>query len=244
MAEKAAKNRIYDEEFYSPDVVQKYWTLFYKQREKGQLRHGKDALAYFQRRVTKDVRVKASQIIDDPASYKNHKAKGTKTMIGKLYLFEYAAENPGDEETGLYDRFPLVFFFNTKKTSDGKTLMYGLNVHYLTPSQRAMLYQRLMTFKTSKKWTPEVKLKLEWDLIKAAAGTDVAYKAVHSYRVDRIQSRMIEIVPDDWQITIFLQIQKWLKAKSHKKETQTDARRKIYKSAISKQNRRTTTKKK
>lgn len=227
------------DEFISPDIVDKYWELYFRQREKGQLKHGKEALLWFQRRVTKDVRVKASAILDTPASYATQKARGNKSMVGKLYLYEYEAEMAGDEDTGLYDRFPMVFFFNSGKTKAGKQVLYGLNIHYLTPSQRAMLYQRLMAFKTSKRWTPNVKLKLQWDLIKAAAGTDIANKAVHSYRVDRIKSKMVEIPADDWQITIFLQLQKWMKPKDHTStHSQSDAKKRIYKSAIAKQNRR------
>lgn len=227
------------DEFHSPEIVNRYWELYFKQREKGQLKHGKEALEYFRKRIAKDVRNKASQILNDPASYNVQNARGNKGMIGQLYLFEYEAEEAGDAETGLYDRFPLVFFFGTGKTKAGNRTLTGLNVHYLTPSQRAVLYQKLITFKTSKAWSPNVKIKLQWDLIKAAAGTTIVEKAVHSYRVDRIQSRMVQIPVDDWQIVVFLSIQKFLKAKHHTEtHTQTSARKRIYKSAVSQQNKR------
>lgn len=227
------------DEFHSPELVNKYWQLFYRDRIKGQRKHSAESLEWFRKRVSKDTRVKASQIIDDPASYDVQNPKGNKGMIGKLYLFEYQAEQAGDVEVGVYDRYPMVFFFGTGKTKAGNRTLTGLNIHYLTPSQRAVLYQKLIAFKTSKAWTPNVKVKLQWDLIKAAAGAQIVEKAVHSYRVDRIQSRMISIPVDDWIITIFLQLQQFVKIKDHhQSHTQTSIKKRIYKSAVSKQNSR------
>ncbi len=209
-------------QFDAPEVIDRYWQKFFKANGYEAERHGEQALEWFRMRISKDLKVHAKQIITAPSGY-NKFSKEHRTMLGKLYLFEYKAEQAGDEESGTYDRYPMVFFFNMVKNKEGKTLLYGLNMHYLLPKQRAVLYHGLMKLKVSKKWTPNVKLRMQWDMIKKVANHKLMEKAVHAYRVDRLQSRFVEIQPNDWIIAAFLRLERWVQVQDHKHAVQSDA---------------------
>lgn len=215
-----------DKDLDAPDLIERYWDKFWKAHPTDFARHSEEAVDWFRVRVSKDLRVQARHIIQEQSDYRKL-TKADRTMIGKLYLYEYEAEEAGDADTGFYDRYPMVFFFNVVKNNAGNTLLYGINMHYLTPKQRAVLYMGLMKLKTSKKWSPNTKLRLQWNLIKSVANHKLAEKAVHAYRLDRMQSKLVEIPSNDWIIAVFLRLEKWLQAKGTDHPLPSEARRKV-----------------
>lgn len=195
-----------DDGYFSPEVVQRFRERFQAANGSSADQYSREALDWFRREVTKNLNPKARQILE---SRKYKKKQGTTGIIGRLYLFEYEAKEAGDAETGVYDRFPLVFFFNVVKSADGNTVLYGLNMHYLAPAIRARVYWSLLQLKTQKNMNVKQRLKMEWSVIKAVANHQAVGKAVHAYRADRFVKPMSEIRPADWQIALFLQVQKW-----------------------------------
>jgi hypothetical protein len=217
-------------EAIAPDMITKFWLKFFDSNPADIARHGDAAIKWFRIQVAKSMHLKADTIINAPEQYKHGAAKASKGLLGKLYLFKYKAENAGDMETGLYDAYPMVFFFNLTKTKEGKSVLWGLNMHYLAPKERGILYRELMKMKSTKGWTPNTKLKAQWGLIKTVCSSGLAEHAVHAYRIDRIQSRMIEIPASDWIVAVFLQIGKFIKAEDHKTGmSQSDDRKSIIK---------------
>lgn len=210
----------------APEMIERYWAKFFNAHPIDAERHGKEALDWFRMRVSKDLKVDAKKIIQAQSDYRKL-STAERTMIGKLYLFEYEAVEAGDEEAGVYDKFPMVFFFNVTKTKEGKTVLYGLNVHYLTPKQRAVLYMGLMKLKTNAKWTPNTKLRLQWQLIKQVTSDAMAEKAVHAYRLDRLKSRLVEIPSNDWIVAAFLRVERWIHIDVNNWLPQSDTRRKV-----------------
>lgn len=205
------------------NMVEKYWDKFFKANPNTIDKYSEEALNWFRVRISKDLQVKAEKIIQ---SKDFKKRSGTAAITGKLMLFEYEAESPGDRETGVYDRFPMVFMYDLKEIN-GNFVFYGLNVHYLTPLQRANLYKALMKIKTTKGLTANTRIFAEWSLIKQAAGSKIAERAVHAYRVDRMQSRFVEIPPKDWIVAVFLQLQRWVRPEDHTPIRQSAQRRKL-----------------
>lgn len=217
----------------SPELIDRYWEKFYQATGTQLKQYSNEAIDYFRQRVSKDTRVNAKLItntIND--DYRRRFSSGL--VIGKLYLFEYAAESAGDSQTGLYDRFPLVFFFDQHITKEYKTVLHGINMHYLTPMERAQLYKALLKLRATKDYTEKTKLRMEWDTLKAVAGSEVAARCVHTYRVDRVKSKFTEIPAQDWIIAVFLQLQRWTKPKTHEAGTQSHARRVLRKRAMGK----------
>jgi hypothetical protein len=106
----------------------------------------------------------------------------------------------------------MVFVFNTSVSKEGHKLVHAINMHYLVPRERALVYLKLMKIRNKKGWTNATKLKASWAILKQVAQHSLLKRAVHTYRVDRVVgSRMVEIHAYDWEIAIFLQLAQWVK---------------------------------
>lgn len=216
-----------DESFVSPEVVQKFKEKFWAVHPRDTDRLTKDSMDWFRATVIKNIGVRADKLI---ASHEYRKKMGTENrqLIGKMYLYQYKAENAGDAEAGVYDKFPLVFFFNAQKNKQGKMVLYGLNLHYAPPRIRMALLLKLLTLRSSKETRPGMRLKMTWSILKAIANNAVLGHLVHAYRVDRVQSRLVEIPAQDWSVVVFMQLAKWTNV-AHNTVHQTNHRSKVIK---------------
>jgi len=203
-----------DPDYIRPEMIQSYLDKFNKAVVSGAAmqRHSKDSLDWFRKRVSKDLKYNRRRLIQGNGDYRTRRGTENRTLIGRLYYFEYAAVEAGDRELGVYDRFPMVFVFNTSTTHDGNKLIHAINMHYLVPRERAIVYLKLMKLRNKKGWTNATKLKASWQLLKSVADHNLLKRAVHSYRVDRVVNhRMVEIHAADWEIATFLRLEDWRK---------------------------------
>lgn len=217
-----------DDDYMRPEIIQSYIDKFEKANNNGTLmaRHSTESLQWFRTRVSKDLRYNRTRLLRDAGDYKRRKGRENKTLIGRLYYFQYAAVEAGDKELGVYDRFPMVFVFNTSKSNEGDLLIHAINMHYLVPRERALVYLKLMKLRNKKGWTNATKLKATWNLLKSVADHDLLKKAVHTYRVDRILApKMVEIHAADWEIATFLRLEDWRKAEDHASADQKGIRK-------------------
>ena len=198
-----------DDDYVTPELIQSYINKF-NVATKGSIERNTVASAdWFRRRLSKDLNPNRMSFINSHGDYKTR--KGTeKSLIGRLYYFKYMAHLPGDPELPIYDQFPMVFIFNTSKSNDGHNLVHALNVHYLQPKARGMLLLKLLKLKNNKTWSNRTRLKISWELIKSHCNHKLYEHAVKTYRVDRIKTRLIEILPMDWEIAVFLRLEKWV----------------------------------
>lgn len=201
-----------DEDFTSPELIQSYITKFQKAQASNSalVRYTKSSLDWFRMRVSKDTKYNRQRLIKNYGDYKRRTGKENKTLVGRLYYFEYKAEQAGDKVNNVYDQYPMIFIFNTSISEEGKKLIHGLNMHYLHPKERAIVYLKLLHVRNKKGWTNAMKLKISWQIIKTLVAHTLYEKAVHTYRVDRIQSKLIEIHPAHWEIAVFLRLETWV----------------------------------
>lgn len=204
----------------SPDLVRRYIRKFREANGPGAQRHTKESAEWFYKRVAKDfnVRNQRKQLFETTA----YRKRGAGAIeIGRMYLYHYDAIDEGGK-LPYWDMFPLVFFFNRSTSKAGKALLHGLNLHYLPPRLRYKLFLELLKLKTSKKYTPRAKLRLQYETIKAASASGYYAPCVKTYRVDHIKSHMVEIPANDWEICTFLNIDQWVKG----------TRNQVYKDAL------------
>lgn len=218
---------INDPDYIRPEIIQSYIDKFRKASAGGAMaRHTKESLNWFRRRVSKDLKFNRRRLLVDRGDYRTRTGKENKTLVGRLYYFEYDAKEAGDKELGVYDRFPMIFIFNTSISNDGRKLIHAINMHYLLPKERALVYLNLMKLRNKKGWSNLTKLKASWDLLKSVAAHSLLNRAVHTYRVDRVMSnRMVEIHADDWEIATFLRLEEWRKVDDHKPAKQAEIRK-------------------
>lgn len=203
-----------DPDYLRPEIIQSYLNKFQKAQQSNAalVRHTKESLDWFRKRVSKDLKYNRRRLLVDHGDYRTRKGRENRTLIGRLYYFEYDAVEAGDRELGVYDRFPMIFVFNTSRSKEDKLLIHAINMHYLVPRERALVYLKLMKLRNKKNWTNATKLKASWELLKSVADHDLLKRAVHSYRVDRILNRkMVEIHAEDWEIATFLRLEQWIK---------------------------------
>lgn len=125
------------------------------------------------------------------------------TAMGKMYFFSY---DPKMKKTlPYYDTFPLIFII--EEYDDG---FLGLNLHYLNFRDRAILLNRLSAFKNNSKYDETTKLKVSYDMIASASKLDMAKPAIKRYLFNHIRSRFIEIPASEWDMAIFMPVERFV----------------------------------
>lgn len=126
------------------------------------------------------------------------------TIIGKMYFFSYDPKTK--DKLPIYDKYPLVF--PIERYNDG---FLGLNMHYLAPSEREALLDKLIQFSTARNLTERSRLRLTYDLI---AGTkrlnSLARPCVKRYLFSHVRSKFVEIPATEWDRVIQLPLALWV----------------------------------
>ena len=122
-------------------------------------------------------------------------------VLGKMMFYKYDPKFA--KKLPYWDMFPLVFPF--EKVKGG---FYGINLHYLPPRERAILMDQLNRYATNKKYDESTRLRLNYNLLK---GFGRAIPCVKRYLTDNIKSRSVRINADEWEIAIFLPVERFQK---------------------------------
>jgi|TARA_B110000503_G_scaffold3424_1_gene4523 hypothetical protein len=130
-------------------------------------------------------------------------------FIGSMYFFEY---DPKHKETlPYYDRFPLIFPINKAKGG-----FIGLNMHYLPPQLRARLMDALYDLATDDKYNERTKLALSYEILASASKFRLFAPCIKQYLNSHVRSRFIKIEASEWDIALFLPVQKFEKQSTSK----------------------------
>lgn len=125
--------------------------------------------------------------------------------IGSMYLFRYDPKY--SDELPYYDMFPLVI--PTEFTSNG---FNAINLHYLPHVMRAALMDRLYSFNTDPSLSPNARIALSYNAL-AGAASYAAFKPCYKrYLFSQALSRYLKIDPKEWEIALFLPLERFQKA--------------------------------
>lgn len=123
---------------------------------------------------------------------KNPNRERADTVVGKLYFFWYDPKMKA--VLPIYDRFPLVF--PIKKMPGG---FQGLNIHYLSPSERSTLLGNLSGNTNNKKFDESTRLKLTYDFLsRSPALNNLSRPCFKQYLFDHVRSPFIEVYANEW----------------------------------------------
>lgn len=151
----------------------------------------------------KNTRTNAESVLKAPA-----KLSGT-FQVGQMAMFSY---DPKHKETlPYYDRFPLIFPFNT---FDGGFV--GINLHYLPFKLRAVLMDSLYELVNNKKYDHTTKLNLTFARLNSASRFKYFKPCVHKYLNDHVRSRFLLIDSVEWDIAMMLPVHRFEKASAQK----------------------------
>ena len=133
----------------------------------------------------------------------------TRSVLGKMYFYSY--DPKWKDKLPYYDTFPLVF--PIEKYNDG---FLGLNFHYLAPKDRAVLMDQLKGFANNKKYDETTRLLLTYNMLKGFSKIKRAKPTVHRYLTSKLKSRFVLVNADEWEVALFLPVERFRKASKKK----------------------------
>ena len=134
----------------------------------------------------------------------NQDRKRDTAVIGKMYFFWYDPKHK--DKLPIYDRFPLVF--PIERYPDG---FLGLNMHYLSFSERKYLLDQLMKFRTNTKMNETTKLRLTYDLLASTKKINTTMRpCIKRYLFTQVRSQFVEITADEWDKALELPVAVWV----------------------------------
>lgn len=129
--------------------------------------------------------------------------------MGSMYLFGYDPKLKSS--LPYYDRYPLIFPF-----AGAPGGFYGINVHYLPLTLRAKLMDALYSLVSNKKYDSSTVLKLSYDVLSRASKFKYFKPCVKHYLNKQVRTNFILISPKQWDIALFLPLQRFAKADAAK----------------------------
>jgi len=126
-------------------------------------------------------------------------------QIGKMYFFAY---DPLTKKTmPYYDRFPLVI--PIEQYADG---FLGMNLHYVPPTYRAKLLDKMMDTMSNKRFDERTKFRINYEMLNASTKFAIFKPCVKRYLYKQMRSRFIRIDANEWDTAIFLPVEKFVGA--------------------------------
>ena len=129
----------------------------------------------------------------------------SRLMLGRLFMFEY--EPKLRETLDYYDKFPCVFPIEAH--ADG---FLGVNMHYLPYVWRAVLMDSFYDLVTNQKMDNSTKLRVMtngYNILSRSSKYRYFKPCVRKYLFEHAQSRYMEVPADEWEIAIFLPLERF-----------------------------------
>lgn len=167
----------------------------------------KDEARRWYRDAAKQVtQVNATRFVNgsDNDRYLNYLSKNN---IGQMFIFWYDAKLK--KQLPYWDRLPLIF--PIELYSDG---FLGINLHYLPLSYRARLMDALYNTMTGK--NERQRLLISYGILKSAAKYRYFKPCVKKYLSDHVNSKFMKIEPNEWDMALFLPLERFQKARKER----------------------------
>lgn len=151
-----------------------------------------DATEWLREKATKVQQVNTDRVIQQ-----GQDRGRTQLKVGQMFLFKYDPKYK--DKLPYHDRFPLIFPF--RKTADG---FYGINMHYLPLTFRAILMDNLYQLINNFKSDETTKLRMTYSTLAGASKFRYFKPCVKYYLNNHVQSKFIYISPTEWDVALFL----------------------------------------
>ena len=131
--------------------------------------------------------------------------KRNRFVTGGLYYFYYDPKTKKDMP--YYDRFPLVLVL--ERYEDG---FLGLNLHYLPVKYRITLLDKLMDYAILDGNNDIMRMRVSYDILNASKRYREFRPCLKKYLYGHIQSKILAVQPNEWDIAAYLPIHQFKKA--------------------------------
>jgi hypothetical protein len=129
--------------------------------------------------------------------------------LGGMYCFYYDPKTK--EKLDYYDRFPMVLVLD--RYTDG---FLGLNLHYLPFQYRIAFLGKLMKYAQMDDAGEIQRLRVTYDILVASKSLKAFKPCLKRYLTGHIQSKILAIQSNEWDIAAFLPLQQFKKASAEK----------------------------
>lgn len=132
--------------------------------------------------------------------------------VGRMTMFFY--DPKWANELPYYDRFPLIIpigEYKNPKTGQVDGFL-GLNLHYLSPAQRAKLLDAITAIYDNQHIDEKKRLIFSWNLCQSYIRSRLHIPCIKHYLYSHLRSKMYLIHPEDWTMAILLPTERFEKA--------------------------------
>lgn len=159
-------------------------------------KNSKESLEWFRKNARKTIgREQAQTLLIQ--QQKRAQNIGKRPPIGKMYTYAY---DPKHKETlPYYDRFPLGFYVGPARGG-----FYLVNLHYLSPKYRAILFDALLSVTNDPRYAENKKLKITYDLLSGSQKFRYFKPCFKHYLAKQLETRIVEIPFTEWEAALFL----------------------------------------
>lgn len=120
-----------------------------------------------------------------------------KPTIGSLCMFFYEAKHA--ETLPYWDRFPVSFIVQPAENG-----FYGINLHYLEPSVRALLLSRLYTVASNRRFDESTKITASYEILKGTQKFRQFKPCFKRYLYDQVRSPYAIVPASEWALSVFI----------------------------------------
>jgi hypothetical protein len=156
------------------------------------------AREWFRKKI-RDARVSRQSLLSD-----RDRSRG-RPQIGRMYCYAYDPKYA--DKLPYYDEFPLIFMV---KPEPGGFL--GINLHYVSPRNRIVIMDSLSRIANNDKYDETTKLQLTWRTLSNLSKFKMIKPCVKKYLYSHVRSKFVMIEANEWDLGIFLPVQKFRKA--------------------------------
>jgi len=176
------------------DLVKRLEQKFFDLNPTKQKRNTDESMDWFRNFISKNYKsVRLPRLLQDSNLVTN------KFNPGDMVLFQY--DPKWKDKLNIYDTLPLVIPCGAYTSKQGVPIMVGLNFHYLAPVIRAKALMAIINLKAKK--------SLSWSILRKMSEVKFFEHALHSYRLDHIKSKFVNIPDESFEIVAFLPTQRW-----------------------------------
>lgn len=167
-----------------------------------------NAQKWFRTQAIRMKNVDVNQMLaSDPDRFVRSSVVG-KDNIGRMIMFFYDPLHKAD--LPYYDRFPVIFAVEpTSDSKNGKGFL-GINLHYLSPFQRAKLMDALYKENQRPK-SASYKLNVSYQILKGASGMRSYKPCLKRYLYKHVRSRFFVVRPEEWDVIALLPTERFEK---------------------------------